>query len=56
MSGAQFLGGVSCPKNMWNIILICQITHIVRFLTLRKMWWFRLWKIGRRKNLDGAGL
>ena len=27
MSSAQFLGGVSCPKNMWNIILVCQITH-----------------------------
>ena len=27
MSGAQFLSGVSCPKNMGNIILICQITH-----------------------------
>ena len=27
MSDVQFLGGVSYPKNMWNIILICQITH-----------------------------
>ena len=27
MSGAQFLDSVSYPKNMWNIILICQITH-----------------------------
>ena len=27
MSGAQFLSGVSYPKNMWNIILVCHITH-----------------------------
>ena len=27
MSGAQFLDVVSCLKNQWNIILICQITH-----------------------------
>ena len=26
-SGAQFLDGVNYPKNMWNIILVCQITH-----------------------------
>ena len=27
VSGAQFLNGVSYTKNMWNIILVCQITH-----------------------------